>query len=156
MSIGALCISHRLCRMTIGLSLPESLSETCTAACLFTPLVLACFCILALDPSSVGSLGHIVLCTVDLAAPARARASAALLYINLLCPYTWVTDTDATLPCNNWYMSSHISWCLTGCLPFTIQPRRLYSFMLLKILTHHLESLSGTTPRCCARRKFLL
>ena len=143
MSIGALRIPRRLCRITVGPSLPESLSETCTAACLFTPLVLMCFCLLALSPSSVDLLGRTVLCTVYLAALALARASAASLYFNLLCPYTWVTDTDTdvALPCNNWYMSSHISWCLSGCLPFAIELRRSESCKLLKILRHHLESL---------------
>ena len=81
MSIGAFRISRRLWQITSGLSLPESLSETCTAACLFTPLVLVRFCLLALGPSSVGPLGRTVLCTMDFAAPALARASAASLYI---------------------------------------------------------------------------
>ena len=108
MSIGALRIPRRLCRITISLSLPESLSKTCTAACLFTPRVLVCFCLLTLGPSSVGPLGRTNLCTMDFAAPDLARASTASLYTNLLCPYTWVTDTDAILPCNS-CMSSHIS-----------------------------------------------
>ena len=41
--MGALRISCRLWRITVGLSLPESLSETSTAACLFTPLSLFAF-----------------------------------------------------------------------------------------------------------------
>ena len=101
MSTGALRISRRLWRITIGMLLPVRLSETCTAIYLFTPRVLVCFCLLALGPSSVGPLGHAILCTVDFAAPAVARACAASLYTNLLCPYTWVTDTDVVLPCNN-------------------------------------------------------
>ena len=107
--MGALRIPRRLWRITVGLSVPEPLSETCTAARLFTPLVLVRFCLLALGPSSVGPLGCTVLCTVDFTAPARARASAASLCINLLCPYTWATDTVAALARANWYISSHIS-----------------------------------------------
>ena len=83
--MGALRISSRLWRITLGLPLPESLSATCTAACLFTPLVLVCFCLLALGPSSVGPVGRIVLCTMDFAAPALARASAASLYTMCVC-----------------------------------------------------------------------
>ena len=70
--MGAFCIPHRVWRICVGLSLPESLSETCITASLFTPLVLMPFCLLALGPSFVGPLDHTVLCTVDFAAPALA------------------------------------------------------------------------------------
>ena len=98
MSIGAL-------RITIGLPLLESPSETCTATCLLTPCVLMRFCLLTFGPSSVGRLGRTILCTVDFAAPVLAGALAASLYTNLLCSCTWVTDSDTILPCNSWYMS---------------------------------------------------
>ena len=106
--MGALRISRRLWWITVGLSLLESLSETCTAACLFTPRVLVRFCLFALGPSSIGPLGRTILCPMDFAAPALARASAASLYINLLCPYTWVTDAAAALACQEWYIFPHI------------------------------------------------
>ena len=141
MPIGALCISRRLWRITIGLSLPELSSQTCTATCRFRPRVLVCFCLLTLGPSSGGALGRNVLCTLDFAAPTLANASAASLYTSLLCPCTCIMDIATVLPCNNWYMPSHISWCPIGCLPFATHPRRLHNSTLLKISTHHLESL---------------
>ena len=141
MSSGALHISRRLWWITIGVTPPESLSETYTAACLFTPRVLVCFCLLTLGPSSIGPRGRDVLCTVDFAAPALASSSTASLYTSLLCPNTCVIDTDAILLRKDGYMSSHISWCLTGCLRFATQLQRLHSCRLPKMSTHHLESL---------------
>ena len=92
--MGTLPISRRLWRITMGLSLPELLSEMCTAACLFTPLVLESFGLLALVPSSVGPLGGTVSCIVDLAALALARASAALLNTNYYAhTHGWWTMT---------------------------------------------------------------
>ena len=55
--MGTLCIPRRQWRIIVGLSLPGSLSESCTAAYLFAPLVLVHFCLLALGPSSPGPLG---------------------------------------------------------------------------------------------------
>ena len=94
--MGAFRIPCRLWQIFVGLSLPESLPETCAVACLFTPLVLMLFCLLALRPSSVGPLGRTVLCTLDFAAPTLGRASAASLCTTSLCPYTWVRDTVTT------------------------------------------------------------
>ena len=129
MSIGALHISRCLWRITTGQSLPESLLETGTAAYLFTPRVLVCFCLLALGPSSVGPLGPSVLCTVHFAAPALARASATfatLLYTNLSCPYTWVTvkcvcvcvcDTQSF---NKVHYHTCVCVCVCKCNPYNI------------------------------------
>ena len=141
MSIGALRICRRLWRIAVGLSLPVSLSDACTVACLFTPCALTCFCLVALSSPSVGPLGRDILCTVDLATPTLARSSAASLYTNLLCPYTCVMDTGAVLYCSSCKMSSHTSWCLMGFLPCVIHACLLYNGKLLKMSTYHLESL---------------
>ena len=90
-----------LWRITIGPSLTESLLETCIAAYLFTPCVLVCFCLLTLGLSSDGRLGCDIFCTVDFAAPALASSSKASLHTSLLCPYTCIIDTDATLVCHD-------------------------------------------------------
>ena len=138
----ALRICRRLWRITIGLSLPPiSVSDACTSAYLFTPHALTCFCLVALGSPSAGPLGRDILCTVDLAAPALARSSAASLYTSLLCPYTCVMDTDALLYCSNYKISSHTSRCPTGFLPCAIHARLLYHCRLLKISAHHLVSL---------------
>ena len=147
MSISALRICHRLWRIAICLSLPVSLSDACTAACLFTRCALTSFCLVALGSPPAGTLGRDTLCTVDLAALALARSSAAFLYTILLCPYTCVMDAGPVLSCTNRRMSSHTSWCLTGFLPCAIHARLLYNCKLLKTSTHHLESLYKHSSR---------
>ena len=64
MSSSTLHISRRLWWITIGLSLPESLLETCTAACLFTPRVLVCFCVCVCVCVCVRT-PHVCVCVCD-------------------------------------------------------------------------------------------
>ena len=97
MSIGALRIRRRLWQIVIGVSLSVSAYETCTDACLFTPLALVCFCLLTRGPLFGATLGRTVLSTLDLAGPALANASAASLYT--LCPYTCVTSCVCVCVC---------------------------------------------------------
>ena len=77
-------ISLRLCLMCASLSWPVLSSDTCTTVYLLIPLhlPLVCFCLVASRLPYGMSLIRLGLCTLDIAAPAFAKASVRLFNIH--------------------------------------------------------------------------